>query len=326
MKILIIRLSSLGDIVLSTPIPRLLKKKFPKSDIHFITKKDFCSIYNYNINVDKVIEFNDNLFEVISKLKNENYDLIIDLHNNLRSNYIKFKLGKPSYTYKKQFIKRWLFTNFKIPLRINHITSSYINCLSKLNIVDDGDGLDFYIDEISFKKVKTLPGIKNNNFTVVIVGAKHFTKRLPPNKLIELCDKINGPIVLVGGRDEIESSNQIESFFNYSKASEVPIKLNKKTKIFNYCGKLSISESASVLKLSKMVYSHDTGFMHIAAALNKNLVAIFGSTHPNLGFYPYKTLFSVIQNNNLDCRPCTKIGLSKCPAGHFKCMIDIKFE
>ena len=105
MKILIIRLSSLGDIVLSTPIPRLLKKKFPKSDIHFITKKNFCSIYNYNINVDKVIEFNDNLFEVISKLKNENYDLIIDLHNNLRSNYIKFMLGKPSYTYKKQFIK-----------------------------------------------------------------------------------------------------------------------------------------------------------------------------------------------------------------------------
>tara|TARA_Y100001958_G_scaffold95620_1_gene65584 strand:- start:2993 stop:3970 length:978 start_codon:yes stop_codon:yes gene_type:complete len=325
MKILIIRLSSLGDIVLSTPIPRLIKKKFPTSEIHFITKKDFCSVYNYNINVDKVIEFNDNLFEVTSKLKNENYDLVIDLHNNLRSNFIKLMLGKPFHTYRKQFIKRWLLTNLKVPIKINHITNSYINSLSNLKINDDGEGLDFYIDETSFNKVKSLPGI-NNDFTVLIVGAKHFTKRLPIKKLIELCDKINGPIVLVGGKNEIESGKELESFFNYSKSPEVLSKLNKNTKIYNYCGKLSIPESASILKLSKTVYSHDTGFMHIAAALNKNVVSIFGSTHPDLGFYPYRTSFSIIQNNNLDCRPCTKIGLSSCPVGHFKCMMDIKFD
>ena len=326
MKILIIRFSSLGDIVLSTPVPRLLKKKFPKSEIHIITKKDYSSIYNYNINVDKVIEFKDNLFEVTSNLKKENYNLIIDLHNNLRSNFIKFSLKKRFYTYKKQVIKRWLFTNLKIPVKINHITKSYIDSLSGLGIYDDKEGLDFYLDDNSFKKVKSLPGIINNNFTAVVVGAKHFTKRLPLNKLIELCDKINGPIALIGGKGEIAVSKEIESFFNYSSSSEVPNKLNKKTKIFNYCGKLSILESASILKLSKNVYTHDTGFMHIAAALNKNIISIFGSTHPNLGFYPYKASFSIIQNNKLECRPCTKIGLSKCPAGHFKCMMDIKFE
>lgn len=326
MKILIIRLSSLGDVVLSTPIPRLLKKKFPTSEIHFVIKKEFCSVYNYNINVDNVIEFNDNLLEVTSKLKNENYDMVIDLHNNLRSNFIKFMLRKPFLTYKKQFIKRWLLTNFKIPVKINHISNSYIDCLSNLKIKDDGEGLDFYIDETSFNKVKSLPGIIHKNFTVLIVGAKHFTKRLPIKKLIELCDKINSPIVLVGGKNEMESGKELESFFNYSKNPEVSGKLNKKTIIYNYCGKLSIQESASILKLSKIVYSHDTGFMHIAAALNKNVVSIFGSTHPDLGFYPYRTSFSIIQNNNLDCRPCTKIGFSSCPAGHFKCMMDIKFD
>ena len=152
MKILIIRFSSLGDIVLSTPVPRLLKKKFPKSEIHIITKKDYSSIYNYNINVDKVIEFKDNLFEVTSNLKKENYNLIIDLHNNLRSNFIKFSLKKRFYTYKKQVIKRWLFTNLKIPVKINHITKSYIDSLSGLGIYDDKEGLDFYLDDNSFKK------------------------------------------------------------------------------------------------------------------------------------------------------------------------------
>ena len=232
---------------------------------------------------------------------------------------------KSSYTYDKQVIKRWLYTNFKILTKINHISDSYINTLSNLGIENDQKGLDFKLDYEEFQKVKDL-SINFNNYSALVIGAKHYTKRLPFKKLIELCDKINGPIALIGGKDEIEVSKEIESFFNYSSTSEVTNKLNKKTKIFNYCGKLSILESASILKLSKNVYTHDTGFMHIAAALKKNIISIFGSTHPNLGFYPYKTSFSIIQNNKLDCRPCTKIGLSKCPAGHFKCMMDIKFE
>ena len=173
----------------------------------------------------------------------------MDLYKSLSASF-KFSLKKRFYTYKKQVIKRWLFTNLKIPVKINHITKSYIDSLSGLGIYDDKEGLDFYLDDNSFKKVKSLPGINNNNFTAVVVGAKHFTKRLPLNKLIELCDKINGPIALIGGKGEIAVSKELESFFNYSSSSEVPNKLNKKTKIFNYCGKLSILESASIIKLS----------------------------------------------------------------------------
>ena len=199
MKILIIRFSSFGDVVLSTPVPRLLKNKYPESVIHFITKKEYSSIYNNNNYVDKVIKFEKNLYQTYIKLRNEKYNLIIDLHNNLRSNYLKLLLFKRSYTYDKQFFKRWLVTNFKLNLKIKHIASSYIETLRGLNIDDDRMGLDFYIDENNKIFKKDLPISHRNGFYSFVMGAKHFTKRLPVKKIIELCDKINKPIILIGG-------------------------------------------------------------------------------------------------------------------------------
>jgi ADP-heptose:LPS heptosyltransferase len=313
----------MGDIVLTTPVPRLLKKKFPNSNIHFITKDEYSYIYDNNINVDKVIKFKDNPIEILTQLRSEKYDLVVDLHNNLRSNFIKLFLLKTSITYKKYFFKRWLLTNLKIKLKIKHIAKSYIETLLKINIYDDGEGLDFYFSK-KRKEIK-LPSIYNNGFIVVVVGAKHKTKRLTSKKLIELCDKINGPIVLVGGKSEIPISKKLENFFNYSDL-RIRDELNKNTYIYNLCGKLNIEESAYIIKMSDKVFTHDTGLMHIASALKKKIFSIFGSTHSNLGFYPFRTSFSVIENNNLSCRPCTKIGYAKCPAGHFKCMKDLKFD
>jgi len=328
LKILIIRFSSFGDVVLSTPVPRLLKNKYPESVIHFITKKEYSSIYNNNIYVDKVIKFEKNLYQTYIKLRNEKYNLIIDLHNNLRSNYLKLLLFKRTYTYDKQFFKRWLVTNFKLNLKIKHIASSYIETLRGLNIDYDRMGLDFYIDENNKIFKKDLPISHRNGFYSFIMGAKHFTKRLPVKKIIELCDKINKPIILIGGKDEISNSLKVENFFKSINTDydDIARTLDKKTIIYNLCGKLSINQSASIIQASKAVYTNDTGFMHVAAAFKKRVIAIFGSTHPNLGFYPYKTNFFIYQNNKLSCRPCTKIGLSRCPLKHFKCMNEIKFE
>lgn len=327
MKILIIRFSSLGDVVLTTPVPRLLKKKYPNSEIHFITKKIYSSIYNNNINVDKVIEFSNNLFEAYNNLKKENYDLVIDLHNNLRSIFLKFLLFKKTYTYNKEFIRRWIYVNTKIYLKIKHISISYIETLKMLGIEDDHQGLDLYIDEKEKILRSNLPKSHKNEFYVLIIGAKHYTKRLPVKKIIELCDKINKPIILLGGKDDIPTSFEVEKFFRTKKKhDDIEKILNKRTSIYNLCGKISIGGSASIVSMAKVVYTNDTGFMHIAAALNKRVVSIYGSTHPQLGFYPYKTNFFIYQNNKLSCRPCTKIGLSKCPAGHFKCMEEMKFE
>ena len=127
----------MGDVVLTTPVPRILKKEFPKSVIHFITKEEYSYIYNNNINIDKVISFKNNLLEILSNLRDEKYDLIIDLHNNLRSNFLKLFLFKRSITYNKYFIKRWLFTNLKVNFKVKHIAISYIEALLKINVLDD---------------------------------------------------------------------------------------------------------------------------------------------------------------------------------------------
>ena len=308
MKILLIRLSSLGDIVLTTPVPRLLRKKFPKSVIHFITKAEYSDIYINNNNVNKVIHLQKNLKKTINILRSEKYDLVIDLHNNIRSNFIKYSLTVKNFTYNKQSMRRWLLTNFKFDIKIKHISESYIDTLLKLGISNDNNGLDLYLHEKDMIDFNNLPYEFRDGFYVLVIGGKHKTKRLPVKKCIELCDKINQPIILIGGKSEEKDSLEIENFFKseaeyYDNVSEV---LNKKTLIHNLCGKLSIMESAWIIKLANVVYSNDTGFMHIAAALNKRVVSIFGSTHPSLGFYPYGTNFYVYQNTRLSCRPMYK--------------------
>ena len=328
LKILIIRFSSIGDIVLTSPVPRLLKKKFPNSKLHFITKKRYQDLYRYNKNIDKIILLEKNFFLTVIKLRDESYDFIIDLHNNLRSNFLRFILFKKSYTYNKEFFKRWLIVNFKLKIRLPHIAESYIITLKSLGINDDLKGLDYFISYKDVVESSWLPSSHRKNYKILVLSAKHFTKRLPIHKAIELCDKINSPIILLGGKDTLNEASVIERFFNKSKGFEKKIyeTLNKKTKIVNMCGKLSINQSAFLIKNADIVYTNDTGLLHISAALKKKVVGIWGATHPDLGFYPFKTKFAIYQNNNLSCRPCTKIGHSKCPLNHFKCMNDLKFD
>ncbi len=215
----------------------------------------------------------------------------------------------------------------KIKLVMKHITKSYIETLNNLDIEDDDKGLDLFLHEKDLYDINKMPIEFRNGFYVLVLGGKYKTKRLPVDKSIELCDKINRPIVLIGGKNEYSDSLKIEKFFRREKDDDdVSDILNKRTTIHNLCGKLSILESAWILKLSNVVYTNDTGFMHIASALQKKVVSIFGSTHPSLGFFPYKTNFYVYQNTNISCRPCTKIGLNRCPAGHFKCMNELKFD
>lgn len=138
---------------------------------------------------------------------------------------------------------------------------------------------------------------------------------MPVYKLQELCQKINHPIILLGGREDAIEGDAI--------ASVDPIK------VYNACGKFSLHESADLVRQSKLVIAHDTGLMHIAAALKKQVIAVWGSTTPSFGMVPYygqhflrshTQPYDDAQVLKLWCRPCTKIGRNKCPQGHFKCM------
>ena len=307
-KFLIIRFSSIGDIVLTTPVIRCLKKKYPQSEIHYLTKKNFALIVESNPNITRVHYLENDLAETIEKLKQDQFDHIIDLHHNLRTLRIKKALKKiPFHSFNKLNTQKWIYTNFKINLMPHkHIVDRYMLAVQSLGVINDGAGLDYFIPEKDVVKNDDIPFSHSQGYIAIVIGAAHNTKKLPKEKLLELCEKIEYPLILLGGN---------EDYYNGLELSKIdPIR------IYNACGKFKLNESADLIRRAKMVISPDTGLMHIAAAFKKNVLSVWGNTVPSFGMYPYQTIYEVFQINKLWCRPCSKIGFDKCPLGHFKCM------
>lgn len=321
MKILVIRFSSIGDIVLTTPVIRCIKQQLKNTELHFITKKQFADILESNPYIDKVHTIEKDISEVGEKLKNENYDFVIDLHHNLRSARVKSILGKKSMSFHKLNFEKWLVVNFKINKLPNiHIVDRYFETVKTLGIKNDGRGLDYFIPEKEDVDIKTLPTSFHNNYIGFVIGAKYSTKQLPNEKIISICKKINQPVILLGGKEDVEKGNRIVS----------SLKSQATSLIFNACGKYNLNQSASLVKQAKKIITHDTGLMHIAAAFKKEIVSVWGNTIPEFGMYPYygESQISSLKAQvlNLSCRPCSKLGYSKCPKGHFKCMNEINEE
>jgi len=280
--------------------------------------------------IDKLHYLENSLGSLIKELKTEKFDFIVDLHRNIRTSMIKLQLGVPSKAYNKLRIQRFLFTNFQINFMPNcHVVDRYFEASEPLGIKNDGEGLDYFIPEKDQVELDWLPEPHQKGFVAYVIGATGWTKILPYEKMIELCDKINKPIVLVGGKEDFEAGDRLEKFFNADAGGQDMEdgleKLGKKTVIFNACGKFNLSQSASLVQQAQVVFGHDTGLTHIAAAFKKVIFSIWGGTVPN-NFYPYETKFYLLENTKLNCRPCSKSGRDKCPKGHFKCMKDIVFD
>lgn len=310
MKILLLRFSSIGDIVLTTPVIRCLKQQLPGSEIHYLTKDNFKSILELNPYLDKLITFSKSTDEVISSLKNEKYDLVIDLHKNIRTAKLKAKLFRKNISFNKINLEKWLTVNTKKKsfLPEKHIIDRYFDSIRKLGIENDEKGLDFFISK---EDEFLLSNELQKDFIAFAIGAQFATKKLPVEKMISLLSKINHPVVLLGGKEDITGADKIKN------------SLITKT-IVNYCGELSLRQSAFVVSKSKVILTHDTGLMHIAAAFKKPIVSIWGNTIPEFGMYPYlphqKELYDCVEVENLKCRPCSKIGFQACPKKHFDCM------
>ncbi|HEB61698.1 MAG TPA: lipopolysaccharide heptosyltransferase family protein, partial [Bacteroidetes bacterium] len=302
-KILIIRFSSIGDIVLTTPVSRCLKKQ-TASEIHYLTKASFESLLISNPNIDKVHTFKKNIKEVIPQLKKEQFDLIIDLHKNIRSTQVIRALKLKSINFDKINWQKWLMVNLKWNyLPKLHIVDRYLKSLQTLGIQNDGAGLDYFIpkkDEVVISEY----GLVEKQYIAIVVGAAHFTKRILPKTIKELCKQLpQTKIVLLGGKEEKEIGAEIASAFE--------------NRIINFCGKLNLNQSASIIQQSNLIITADTGLMHIAAALQKKMIVIWGNTIPEFGMYPYfkngVQSHINVESNGLSCRPCSKIGFSKCP-------------
>ncbi|GAB3201716.1 ADP-heptose:LPS heptosyltransferase [Pontibacter aydingkolensis] len=317
-KILILRFSSIGDIVLTTPVVRCIKEQVPGAEVHYCTKKAFQSILAHNPYVDKVHVLGDKLGDLVQELKAENFDYVVDLHNNLRTRIIKTRLAKPSRSFDKLNYEKWLMVNFKVNrLPDVHIVQRYLDAASALGIKDDGKGLDYFIPVQDEADVHTLPAGFQDGYVAFAIGAQHFTKRLPVKRIIELCKQLQQPVILLGGKEDSPNGEVIAAYFKIH---------NLPNKIYNACGKYNLNGSASLVRQATQVVSHDTGLMHIAAAFQKDIISVWGNTIPEFGMYPFRTKYKVLEVHGLSCRPCSKIGYKKCPKGHFKCMRDISFD
>jgi ADP-heptose:LPS heptosyltransferase len=311
-KILIIRFSSIGDVVLTTPVIRCLKQQMG-AEIHYLIKPTFAHIIHENPYVDKIIKLKESLTDTISQLATEDYDLIIDLQKNVRSYRIAIALRVRTIRFDKLNIRKWLSVKFKWNLLPDkkHLVDRYFDALEPLGIKDDGIGLDYFImPEDEFDAQELIKGIK---YQVLVLGATYFTKRIPKEKCIDIISSYPGHTLLSGGQDVADLAKELSLMFP--------------EKVIDYCGKVGLGISAGFIKHSSKVMTGDTGLMHIAAALQKEVIVLWGNTMPQFGMSPYygyknKEKHINLEVSGLSCRPCSKLGFDRCPQGHFKCMMD----
>jgi ADP-heptose:LPS heptosyltransferase len=313
-KILIIRFSSIGDIVLTTPVIRCLKEQLPDAEIHYLTKEKYYPVIKANPHVTRIHTFKENLGGLIKELRTFEFDFIVDLHKNLRSARVKMALRKASGTFNKLNKEKWLLVNFGInKLPDIHIVDRYFKAVEDLGVTNDRKGLDYHIPAEDMIGREEFPPAFSDGFIAVVIGGMHYTKMFPEEKVVALCKLIEKPVVLMGGPDEHSMAERIIEQCNST--------------ILNACGLYNINQSASVISQARKVVTNDTGLMHIAAAFEKEIFSVWGNTIPDFGMYPYmpgnEDRSHIIEVDGLSCRPCSKIGYDKCPKKHFRCMMDI---
>lgn len=321
-KILVIRLSSLGDIILTEPLLRSLKAAFPRSSIHFVTKKMYADVLRFNPSVDSLIEAEDDIdYHGLNELKKQitsgNYDLIIDAHNNLRTFYLKLFQKAKKLTFKKYSFRKFLLVKFKINLmkQLPPIAKRYCRIIHALaDKIDDFKPSIFTDPAASGSSV--IEHLKTSTAGKIMIGivpsSNHFTKTYPAEKYIELInlfDKNKYSFCLFGKGKDKQNIDLITA--------------DTGENVVDLCDKLNIHELAEAMKLCSLIVSGDTGPMHIAEALNIPLIMLAGSSVKEFGFYPQNQNAIVMERDGLSCRPCSHIGRSYCPKGHFKCMNDL---
>jgi len=314
-KFLIVRFSSIGDIVLTSPVIRCLKEQVKDATVHYLTRTSFHAVLENDPHIDRLWTTDGSLDDVLDDLAAEEYDFLIDLHNNLRTFRLKRNLGVKSFSFRKLNIRKWLLVNFHINRMPKiHVVDRYMDTLSSLGVKNDGRGLDFYTAASDANILDRLPESHRGGYIAVAIGAQHSTKMMPSEKIGRILKAMKMPAVLLGGRKDGLRARQVQMAVG-------PL-------VWDTCGQTSLGESAELIRQARVVLTHDTGLMHIASAFRRPVVSVWGNTVPDFGMTPYlpgsETLSRIIGVEDLNCRPCSKIGFDKCPKGHFQCMRGIE--
>ena len=298
MKILIVRFSAIGDILLTFPVVEALGKKYPNAEIHFLTKSVHASLLQLLPQKIIVHLLGNSLLDTARAMRGEHFDLVIDLHNNVRT--LLLQVFMRSFHWKrvnKLNIRKWLLTAFKWDtLPKVHVVDRYAKAADVE--VQFPMPLNLSMDQHSF----SLP----TAYVAWVLGATFETKQFPLNKIKEVLPALNCPVVLLGGPKELEMANELLKSF---------------PSVLSLVGKTNISEATLVLKGAKLVVTNDTGLMHLASFYNKPMVCLWGNTLPAFGMYPFNNdQIKHFEVKDLACRPCSKIGSHRCPKSHFNCM------
>jgi len=319
-KYLVVRFSSIGDIVLTTPVLRCIKQQLPDVTLHYLTKSIYRPLLEVNPYVDTLYLLEDNWRTLMRQLKRERYDAVIDLHHNLRTWRLWLDLRVPVYRFPKLNWKKWLVvqTKHKAWLPNISVVDRYFEAVKSFDVRPDGEGVEYWMPAGAGFPAERLPDHVQQGYIAWAIGGAHATKKLPIDRLLQLAALIPYPMVIVGGPEDAPTGEML--------AKQYP------RKICNLSGQCTLHQSADLIRQSRLLLTHDTGMMHIGAAFHKPMVTIWGNTIPEFGMFPYygsryqhgrhSELFDVIEHE-VSCRPCSKIGYDACPRGHFKCMREL---
>lgn len=307
-KILIIRFSSIGDIVLTSPVIRSLRTQFPDAAIHYVTKAAYQPLLHANPHIDRIHTLSTTLFDLIRELRKEHFSAVIDLHNNLRSHIITTALGRPYCRFSKRNREKYrLVRTHRSTPTIPHVVDRYFEAGQKWGLQPDGQGLEHFIPAHEQVNREVLP----KKYIAAGIGGTYPTKVLPTERWLALIPQLSAPVVLLGGPQDLDMARVLHKAFP--------------DQVIHNIGEWSVNQSASVVEQAAAVISNDTGMMHLAAAYRKPLAVTWGNTVPAFGMSPYygqeaPPAVQHFQVEGLNCRPCSKLGHAACPAQHFKCM------
>jgi len=323
-RILVIRLSAMGDVLLATPLIRWVKIQYPQADVDFLVKSLYTPLVRSNPHLNQVISLSADLgwrelVRVIRAVRVNRYDLVLDLQVNLRSWLIRHLCrARQTAVYRPNRWKRFnlVYARRGLDESFHAIPLRQLASFSHLGIHDDGFGLDLVIGEVPRQAVaKALGGEEvgqEERIIVIAPGASRATKRWLPQRFAEVGQHFTQTgyrIILVGGSGDRNVCTDVASQITPS-----PI---------NWVGQCTLLETAVLISRAACLITNDTGVMHIGAALKRPLVALFGPTSQHLGFFPFRGISTVIERQ-LDCRPCSYHGTARCPKSHFRCLLDIQ--
>lgn len=308
-RFLVIRFSSIGDIVLTTPVIRALREQIhPTPEIHFLTKKSYAEVVANNPHIDAVHTIDKTTAELTELLRDLEFHYIIDLHSNIRSRMVKKRLNALAFTLDKQNFSKWLLVNFGMRRgSIRHIVERNLDTVALFSVEDDGKGLDFFISPAADAEVRTLAPQLPQQFTAIALGATHAGKRMSTGFVRAIVEATDADFVLLGGPEDAEMGREL---------SALP-------RVTNLAGKLSLHGSAEVIRRAQQLVSGDTGLMHIGAALKKRVISVWGCTSPELGMAPWQAQAGsvMVEPTGRTKRPCSKLG-DRCKYGSTNRCID----